>query len=190
MPSDAALSIRALRVGFGLAVAGPLILLLGVLLYRVAALERAQLTQRMEKVVSDLADAVDRELDRRIAMLQTLATSPALTYGDLESFHAQARAALGTRDARVFLVDPTSHRQLLNTRRPYGEELPNHGSPETIARVIEARRPQVSDFFVGRVIQRPVFDIDTPIMENGRLRYVLALGLDRRSLRSCCKART
>src|SRR5262245_15435405 len=91
-------SVRALLIGYGLAVGAPLVLLLGGLLVHSADLERAQLEHRMLQVASALADAVDRELDRRLAMLQTLATSRALTSGDLAAFHAQASAALAGRD--------------------------------------------------------------------------------------------
>jgi hypothetical protein len=95
----------------GLAVAAPLVLLLGVILFRSAELERTQLEQRMMQVAGGLADAVDRELDRSLAMLRTLATSPALASGDFAAFYAQATAALGGRDASVFLVEPSSLQQ-------------------------------------------------------------------------------
>jgi hypothetical protein len=150
----------------------------GGLLVHSADLERAQLEHRMLQVASALADAVDRELDRRLAMLQTLATSRALNSGDLAAFHAQASSALAGRDEGVFLIEPRTLKQLLNTRRPYGTELPTYGAEETAARVVATREPQISDVFIGQVIKRPVFDIAFPILEGEQLRYILSLGLD------------
>jgi two-component sensor histidine kinase len=171
-----AYSLRTLLVGYGLAVAVPLIVLLGIVLGRSALLERAQVEARMGQLVQYLADDIDREIDRRIAILQTLATSPALATGNLASFHAQARAAVGQSDAGIFLIEPGSLQQLVNTYTAYGASLPTYGSPETAKRIIQTRAPQVSGYFIGRVSRRPVFDIVIPIGDES-IRYLLVLGL-------------
>jgi hypothetical protein len=160
-------SVRGLLIAFGRAAAAPLVILLGVLLIRGATLERTQVEQRMLQLVSNLADSIDRDLDRRITTLKTLATSPALAVGDLARFHAQATAALEGSGAGIFLLDAKSLQQLVNTYAPYGSDLPTYGSPQTAARVIATKQPQVSDFFIGRTSRRPAFDVVVPILKNG-----------------------
>jgi hypothetical protein len=170
-------SVRTHLIAYGVAVAVPLLVLLGIVLGRTALLERAQVEERLQQVAHYLADDIDREIDRRIAILQTLASSPALATGDLRAFHAQASAALGESTVGIFLIEPNSLQQLVNTYRPFGSELPTYGSPENARRIIETRAPQVSGYFIGRVSQRPVFDIGIPILKEGTLRYLLVLGL-------------
>jgi hypothetical protein len=186
-PSKREWSVRALLIGFGLAAAAPLVLLLGVLLIRAASLERAQLEHRMLQLVGGLADGIDRDLDRRITTLQTLATSPALDMRDLSRFHAQASAVLQGSEAGIFLLDPQTLQQLVNTYVPFGTELPTYGSPETAQRVIATKRPQISNFFIGKVSKRPVFDVVVPVMKKGSIRYLLSLGLTPDDLRPILK---
>jgi two-component sensor histidine kinase len=171
-------SLRTHLLTYGLVVAIPLLILLGVFLMRTTEFERDQLEQRMRQIAGALADDIDRELDRRLTMLQTLATSPALATGDLAAFHAQATAAVATIDAGVFLIEPSTFQQLVNTRRPYGSPIPTYGSPETAARVVTTGQPQISDLFIGKVLQRPVYDIALPIRDERHLRYILVLGLE------------
>jgi two-component sensor histidine kinase len=151
--------------------------LAGVLLLRSAEQERAQLEARLVQVAEDLAAEVDRELSNLVTVLTTLATSPALQKDDLASFHAQAVAA--TRGwASLFLVDPHSMQQMLNTLVPWGTELPKTGDVATVTRVRETQRAQVSDYFVGVVSKRGAVDVDIPVMRDGNLKYVMLLGLD------------
>jgi len=112
------------------------------------------------QVAAGIAADIERDLQRRITILQTLATSATLVNGDFAAFHA--RAQIVARDVKVgiFLIDP-SMRQLLNTNVPFGTSLPDYGTPETALRTIQTRAPQLSEFFIGRVIQRPEdLDID------------------------------
>src|SRR5207244_473117 len=67
---------------------------------------------------------------------------------------------------------------LLNTNVPFGTSLPAYGAPETALRTFQAKTPQVSNFFIGRVIQRPVFDLDIPVVRGDEVPYVLAMGLE------------
>src|SRR5262249_36445813 len=64
------------------------------LVCRVNAQERAQLEHGLEETAEALSTAVDREIDRGISTLQTLATSENLRAGDLERFRTQAAAVV------------------------------------------------------------------------------------------------
>jgi hypothetical protein len=155
----------------------PMTTLAGVLLIRSAISERAALEARLLQVASDLADDLDRELSNLITTLKTLATSPALQANDLAAFHAQATAAVAGWGA-IFLVDPESLQQVLNTLVPWGTPLPKTGDAATVTRVRDTRRPQVSDYFVGVVSQQPTFNVDIAIVQGDNVRYVMLLGLE------------
>jgi hypothetical protein len=144
--------IRVLLLGFALAVTAPLLVLLGYLLYQSAAAERAQIEGRLQQVATNLADDIDRDIDRRIALLQTLATSPLVTEQNWPAFYRQAQAALQGRAYLVF-TDATG-RQLDNTYVPFGTEPPFTGDPETIKQILASKRPVVSDLFVSLVVKK------------------------------------
>lgn len=109
-------SVRTHLIAYGVALAIPLLLLLGVVLGRSAVLERAQVEERLQQVAQYLADDIDREIDRRIAILQTLASSPVLASGDLLAFHAQASPARCNERQRRMHQSARSHP--VNDRQP------------------------------------------------------------------------
>ena len=173
-------SVRAHLIFFGCAVAFPLIALLGVLLFHGAHLERSQLENRMLQVSSNLSDDLDREIDRQLATLQTLATSPSLARQDWRSFYAQATAA--TQGYGYIVLVDHDGRQIVNTFVPYGSEPPLDGNPESVRKAVELKRPVISNVFISLVTHKPVFNIRKPILEDGEVRYVLSLGLLTESL--------
>ncbi len=179
--------IRILLLGFALVVTAPLLVLLGYLLYQSAAAERAQIESRLQQVATNLADDIDRDIDRRIALLQTLATSPLLTEQNWSAFYRQAQAALQGRAYLVF-TDSTG-RQLVNTYVPFGREPPFTGDPETIKRMLASKQSVVSNLFVSLVVKRPVYNISIPVLrDGGELRYIMSLGLLPEDLLSILKA--
>ena len=170
-------SLRSHLIALSLAALLPMTALAGVLLIRAAENERAQLEQRLIQVAEGLAGDLDRELSNLVTVLTTLATSPALQVDDLATFHAQAAAAVRGW-ASLFLVDPQSLQQVLNTLVPWGTELPKTGDAATVMRVRDTQQPQVSDYFVGVVSKRPTVNVDIPLKIDGKLKYVMLLGLE------------
>src|SRR5262245_40046883 len=160
---------------FALIIALPLLLLLGVLLLRSVALEREQLEQRLVQVLGDLVANVDRDIDRRIAVLQTLATSAALAREDWPAFYEQAKASLQGR-AYLVLIDATG-RQLVNTYLPFGQAPAVTGDPQTLEAMRHTRAPVVSGLFTSLAARVHVYNISIPILGDGELRYVMSLGL-------------
>jgi hypothetical protein len=150
--------------------------LAGVLLMHAAEHERAQLEAGLVQVAEGLTGDLDRELSNLVTVLRTLATSPALLADDLGAFHGQAQAAVGGWGS-LFLVDPVSLQQRLNTLVPWGTPLPQTGDPETVIRVRETKEPQVSDHFTGVISKRPTVNVDVPVNVEGDVRYVMLLVL-------------
>jgi len=174
---DRAWSIKSHFFLFGLILALPLAALAAFLIFEIGRTIRAETEQRMTQVATSIAADIDRDLQRRITILQTLAASATLAEGDLATFHAHAQLVAKDVKVGIFLVD-ASMRQLINTNVPFGTSLPDYGTPETAQRTIRTRTPQVSEFFIGRVIQRPVFDLDIPVVKGEEVAYVLAMGLE------------
>src|SRR5437870_10032314 len=74
----------------------PFLLLLGVLLYRSVALERERLERQIVQVMEGLVADLDRDIDRHLTILRTLATLPAMDTGDWPSLYREAEAGLQT----------------------------------------------------------------------------------------------
>jgi hypothetical protein len=147
-------SVRTLLIAFGAAVVAPFLVLVSALLYWSAASERARLEGRVLQVANELVEDLDREINRSIALLQTLATSPLVTGEDWPAFYKQAKAALAD-PAYLVLVDATG-RQLVNTFVPYGDAPSFTGDFETVRSVSQSRQPIVSNLFDSLVVKRPV----------------------------------
>ncbi len=160
---------------FGLAVTIPLLLLLGALLIQSATTQRDQLEVSISQVLDALVNEIDRDIDRDITILKTLATSQALKGRDWPAFYDQAKAGLQGR-AYLVLVDANG-RQLVNTYVAYGEQPAVTGDPETVRRMAQTGAPVVSNLFVSLVVKRPVFNVSIPVFEGGEFRYVMSLGL-------------
>jgi two-component sensor histidine kinase len=171
-----AFALRAHLILYGLVVAVPLFIALGVFIIRDVSEEREKLDARMLQAATALAAAVDREIDRRRAVLETLATSPALEAADWPAFYAQAKAAVGT-EAGVIVLD-ASMRQIVNTFVPLGTAPPITGDPPTAKRVLTTKESETSNLFMGIVTKQPAFNITLPILHNQEVRYILLLALE------------
>ena len=142
-------------------VALPLLLLVGILLYRSVSLEDEQTKQRISQVLEGLVADVDRDFDRRVAVLETLSTSPLLAREDWPAFYRQAKESLQGR-AYLVVVD-IEGRQLVNTYVPFGQAPAMTGNPATLERMRETGRPVVSDLFTSLVVKQPVYSIAIPV---------------------------
>lgn len=162
-------------IAYCLAIALPLIAVLSVLLMRNASDEEERVRQRMLTTLLRTIDSLDRDLDRHLAILQTLATSPALKNNNWPVFYDHAKAALEGR-SYVVLVDTTG-RQIVNTFVPFGQAPAVTGDPETIKRMAKSPEPIFSNLFQSLVVKRPVLNVSVPILDGGELRYVLSLAL-------------
>ena len=171
---------------FGLATTIPLLLLLGALLIQSSSVQRAQLENRVLQVLDALVNDIDRDLDRDITILHTLATSRALSSADWPTLYDQAKAGLQGR-AYLVLVD-SSGRQLLNTYVPYGQQPAMTGDPETLRRILQTKAPAVSNFFVSLVVKKPVVNVSIPVLQGDQVRYVMSLGLLPEDLLALLKA--
>lgn len=157
------------------ALAVPLLAFLGMEASRLASSERARLFGEVRSVAERIAADVDQTVNGYIAILETLATSPALAEDDFATVYRQAQAALNSRGLYAFLRD-LDGQQLFNTRLPFGAELPKTKGFD--AQLMLLTRPHVSDVVIGSVAKRPVMAASVPVLRNGKMRYILSLSLE------------
>jgi two-component sensor histidine kinase len=160
---------------FALALSLPLLGVSVFGLYRMASTEESQTNNRIVAFAKNLAVDVDKELDRALDTLETLANSSELRSGNLRGFHDQALMALRPKKSAILLLDKSYH-QLVDTLSDYGKALPPTADPATAKRVIETGRAQVSGVFKGSINGLYVFNVEIPVFDADRqVQYVLIM---------------
>src|SRR5438094_415064 len=153
------------------------------LVFRGNAQERAQLEHGLEETAEALSTAVDREIDRGVSTLQTLATSENLRTGDLERFRTQAAAVvLAHGGLEYVLLADASGRQLMNVLVPAGEPLPPLARPELIRDVLENGHALVSERGDAGADGHLLIGVRSPILRAGRSATLLVASVARRSI--------
>ena len=139
---------------------------------------RTQLERNTIQTARALAQTVDGYLFKAQAIAQALSTARSLTTRDFADFHRRARLVLAEADPGTNIVlSDESGQQILNTLQEFGARLPRHGNPELVRRVIAGGKPVISNLYIGAVLQRPVMSIDVPVTINGKVTYVLSVGI-------------
>jgi signal transduction histidine kinase len=154
----------------------PFVILAGVTAISVIEAERTQLKNEVTGKVSALVNDIDRQLEAIQVELRVLASLPSIQSSDLASFDKQLRAAIKVYGTTLVLHDAHGQ-QLINTYRAFGEPLPRATNTEMHDRVVATGLPQVSDLIMGAAQRRPIISVGVPVMRNGQVAYVLAMGL-------------
>lgn len=110
-----------------------------------------------------ISSAVDHKIAEITAIGQTLATSRRIEAGEYQLFRARTLDALKNRPGWVVLSDEAG-RQLVNTRFAASAAVPARAQrPVNIIRAETSGSSRLSDLTTGRVAQRPIIAVDTPI---------------------------
>lgn len=163
------------------AIAMPPLLVSGLLAGRWVKAEQTRLHEQTHEFTEAALSKVDTFLAGKVAMLQALATSPALESGDFERLDRQARELLDLQGINIVLRDMTGQ-QIVNTRRPWGTPLPRIGSLEADRVVFATQRPFISDLYAGTVANAPLIRVIVPVLRNGRVAYSLTASVTPESL--------
>jgi PAS domain S-box-containing protein len=170
------LGIQARLVILVLTTVLPLVGIASFAIIRTVDGERARVQRDAKERVADLLADVDRQITGIQAALRVLAVSPSLQSGDFAGFDRQMREALKIQGTSIVLHD-TKAQQLLSTNRPFGEPLPRATNTEMHDRVVETGQPQISDLIIGAVLRRPILTVGVPVFRDGKVAYVLAMGI-------------
>ncbi|MGU3362280.1 ATP-binding protein [Methylobacterium sp. M6A4_1b] len=157
----------------------PILLFVGVLLWRFAASERTRVEQEVQTRAHSLSVAFDREIHGVLTTLQALASSPSLVSHDLRAFYAQMQEISRLQGININLrrIDGTA---TLTTRAPFENAAQAPPALAEIDReVLQTGVAMVSNVFLTSVSKQPVFQIvGAPIRMGERQTYLLAASLD------------
>jgi len=166
------MKLRSRILLFTLAVLVPAMLTGAWLLYSGLERERAASHMRVRETTRALSLAVDREIERRAAIAQVLAASPALQSWDLPAFCRLAKAALLGSVGPVALRD--NQRQYINTNTATCVA----PSLATVNNSVSFSMQSVvlSELFVGSVTRQHLLIVSAPAVVAGH-DYNVGLGI-------------
>lgn len=170
-------TIRSLLTALIATVLLPLLLVVALLIGQQTADLSRQTDELALATAERVANSLERELQALRATLQALATSPALTRGDLAQFYAQATAVARLVDAAIVLRD-LDGQHLVNTRVRWGDPLPKRYVAEIDDRIRQLQSPTLSDLFVGTVAAREIVVVAAPVFIDATLKYTLNVSIE------------
>ena len=170
-------SIRTYLNALVLVVVVPLLVLAWLLAANYARSQTRVLEAQRSDVVSNLAFLVERDTERIVSALKTLAVSPELENGKLDVFRQHLEAAFPVGE-QVMLVD-RSGAVLVATQAARGVRVVPIGD-DHFKKVFEGRI-NVSGFREEAVSRKPSFMVSVPVTIAGKVTYVLSadVGVER-----------
>jgi signal transduction histidine kinase len=168
-------SLRQRLILLVLAAFTPLVMFSAVLVVLLTREHRELVDRAMRERVRALESALDRELTSAVSTLRALAASSSLARGDLATFYADAEGVLPTQPwwLTIHVARPDGQ-QLVNLARPYGAPLARISETESLDDVTRTLRPVVGGVARGAVSGYLAFTVRVPVLDRGRLRYVLS----------------
>jgi hypothetical protein len=125
-----------------------------VLVSRVMTDNRLEAERRLLEAARAGAAVVDAELQGTIRALQGLAESDRLVEAQLAEFRGQAERVMATQPTWTAVsLTALDRRQIVNTRRPMGELLPEVTDLDSFDRAVRTRAPAIGTLHVGKLTQ-------------------------------------
>lgn len=177
------LGIREWLLALALAAILPVLLFAGLTANRLAVNEQQARLTELEHRTEAAANTIERYLQSQRELAITLAAAAMLPSGDLAAFYDFAKRAMeaGKIGRSVALVDPAG-KMLLNTRRPFGADLPAAGDVQGVAETLARKAPHIANLFKGAVSATHVFTVWAPVFRDGQLISLVGVTLEPRDL--------
>jgi signal transduction histidine kinase/ActR/RegA family two-component response regulator len=160
---------------FALSAAGtlPLAVLAGAGLYALVRQNSAQAERVGLELARSVANAIDAELGKSAAVLETLATTQTLDDDDFAGFLGRAERLVGLRSGLAAIVLAAADgTPIVDTRAVEGQTSSPIADPESFDRVIRDRTS-----VVGSLIQDGetgwLYAVRTPVVHDGAVKYVI-----------------
>ena len=161
----------------------PAMLGIATLFFHMYDAGRTQVEKSTVETARALIQVVDGELMRAQAVALALATSDELAQRDFGGLRRRTAILLkATGVGTSIVLSDESGQQIFSTLFAPNENLPGSVNLPHIQRVVATGEPQVSNLFRGGVTGRLLFTIGVPIRIDGKLAYVLSLGIAARDL--------
>ncbi len=170
-------TIQFWLVWLALVCAVPCIAIIGYLVFESHEREQRDVETASIAVARALVQAIDREFASAEAALYALGSSNNITEGNFERFHQRALQVLPHLPGNsIALVDRTGQ-QLVNTAVAFGTPLPRIPIDQPIVAALHSGKPEIIDLVIGRVTRKPVFGIGVPIFVEGKVEFLLQMGM-------------
>lgn len=170
------MSLRRLLTTFMLICTGPLILLAVYLAVYYVMDQKADREREAANFLKSYITVIDQDLQARINALNMLAKSPHIdNVSQRQEFYLEALHFYQTFGSHVILAS-VDMRMLLNTRVPFGSELPLLPKPQGRAAApiaLETGQPAVGDSFLGPVAKEQLVAMAVPVRRHGKTVYLL-----------------
>jgi signal transduction histidine kinase/CheY-like chemotaxis protein len=149
----------------------------------VARDERRATQRRLAEGARTLADALDQEMTGTLRALTALAASERLERGDLPGFALEAARVEATQPTwlGVLLLSPDGMRVTDTRLREPAKPTPTL-EPESVRLVVETGRPAVGSLVRNPREGRWTFALRVPVVQQGRVRWVLSAVLSADSI--------
>jgi len=168
VPSRSRLSVRQWLLLMSGTVLAPVVILVAVLLINQYRASAAAFEGALVSSTRGLALQGEALLNSDTARLEALSVRRSLQSGDFVTFERELReAARGVQG--WFLLMDDAQQQIINTKAPPGAALPGGGVPAEAWQALQAGRTRISGVTVGKLVQRPIIAIDTPVVVGTRL---------------------
>jgi len=138
-------SIRAYLVALALSSTLPIAIAAGIFAYDLVSASARNTRTELEDRLRLLRNGIELRIDNVVEDLEILARSPALQDARLSDFRKHASETAKLIGAVAIVLTDREGRQLVNTRQPPESTLPPRADLETLKRVLNTGRPQVSD---------------------------------------------
>ncbi len=165
-----------------LALLTPILILAMIMAWFHVGSERARFEREAVSKAHQITAATEREFAGLIATINVLGVSRLLQNGDIDNFDAQARE-VNRRIGLNVVVRSRDGRQLINTRVPRGEPLPEFVDQAADVEVTRTKQPFVSNLFIGAVTRRPGYIVNAPVLRDGEIIFFLSLRLEPERMR-------
>jgi len=164
----------------------PVLLFAVILFWRYYDSELARIDDDLQATARELALTIDRDLQGQRNILQALSIARLITTRNFEEFHRQASRIREFTGVDILLRD-RSGQQLVNTRVPFGTPLPPPYAQEGDDEVVRNKTPYITNVVIGGVVQRPLYAITAPVIENGEVAFFLHLSIELQRLTEILK---
>ena len=151
----------------------PLAIMAGISLSALLGQQRGQAERVGLELARSVANAVEAELRSSVAILETLATAPALDEKDLEAFRERAERVIDARGAWASIVLTSPDGSLLVDTRTRGGTPPlGHFDVQQLDRVVRHGTPAVGGL-MPQARGDWLFAVHVPVLRQGTVPYVV-----------------
>ena len=139
--------------------------------------KRAVIERHMIETARALAMAVDQLIASMVSALEALSTSSAIRRGDLAEFQHQAEELVSHHHGFNIVLADAEGWQVVNTIRPFGDNVQRRSPLQSVQRVFEAGVPVISNLYHGAVSRTARIGVDVPVWRDGKVIYDVSMGV-------------